>query len=76
MNKYSVGEIIEMAVQTERLGYQFYTEMAERFKDDQKLNELCGTLALKERATRRFSISSRKPRARRKSKAPMNSAST
>ena len=50
MNKYSVGEIIEMAVQTERLGYQFYTEMAERFKDDQKLSELCGTLALKEKS--------------------------
>ena len=48
MQKYSVGELIEMAVQTERLGYQFYTQMAERFRDNQALAGLLSTLAAKE----------------------------
>lgn len=49
MQGYSIGEIIEMAVQTERLGYLFYTEMAERFAENQRLAKLFGTLALKEK---------------------------
>ena len=48
MEKYSISEVIEQAVQTERLGYQFYTTMAERFKEDNGLKKLFGTLAAKE----------------------------
>jgi rubrerythrin len=50
MERYSVGEVIEMALQTERLGYQFYTEMGERFRDDHGLKDLFDTLALKEKS--------------------------
>jgi len=49
MNRYSINEIMEMAVQTETLGYQFYTGMAERFKKDEKLAKLFTTLASKEK---------------------------
>ncbi len=49
MERYSVEEVIEMAVQTERLGFQFYTEMAEKFKENEKLKDLLHTLALKEK---------------------------
>ncbi len=49
MNKYSINEVLEMAVQTEKLGCQFYTSMAERFKEDQGLVKLFSTLASKER---------------------------
>jgi rubrerythrin len=49
MNKYSIEEIMEMAVQTERLGYQFYTGMAEKFKKDEGLVKLFTTLASKEK---------------------------
>jgi rubrerythrin len=48
MNKYSIDEIIEMAIQTEALGYQFYTRMAEKFKKDDGLVKLFTTLAKKE----------------------------
>ena len=40
MEKYSISEVIEQAIQTERLGYQFYTAMAERVKDDSGLKKL------------------------------------
>ncbi len=49
MNKYSIGEIMEMAIQTEKLGFQFYTGMAEKFKKDGGLAELFMTLASKEK---------------------------
>ncbi len=49
MKKYSIDEVLEMAVQTEKLGYQFYTGMAERFKSDAGLVKLFGTLASKEK---------------------------
>lgn len=49
MEKYSISEVIEQAIQTEKLGYQFYTTMAERFKEDSGLNRLFETLAAKER---------------------------
>jgi rubrerythrin len=49
MNKYSIEEIIEMAVQTEKLGYQFYTGMADKFKKDDGLVKLFTTLADKEK---------------------------
>ena len=49
MNKYSINEIMEMAVRTETLGYQFYTTMAEKFKKDDGLSKLFTTLASKEK---------------------------
>ncbi len=50
MNKYSIDEIMEMAIQTERLGYQFYTGMSEKFRKDDGLVKLFTTLASKEKA--------------------------
>jgi len=51
MNKYSINEIMEMAIQTERLGYQFYTSMAGKFEEkDKDLSKLFNTLATKEKA--------------------------
>ena len=49
MNTYSIEEIIEMAVRTETLGYQFYTTMAEKFKKEEGLTKLFTTLASKEK---------------------------
>ncbi len=49
MNKYSINEIMEMAVRTETLGYQFYTTMAEKFRKDDGLARLFTTLASKEK---------------------------
>jgi rubrerythrin len=49
MNKYSIDEIMEMAVQTEVLGHQFYTGMAEKFKKDNGLVKLFTDLASKEK---------------------------
>ena len=49
MQKYSIRELVEMAVQTERLGYAFYTEVARKFENDDALQELFATLAKKER---------------------------
>jgi rubrerythrin len=48
MEKFSIREVLEQAVQTEKLGYQFYTGMAERFKDNGELLKLFSTLAEKE----------------------------
>jgi rubrerythrin len=48
MEKYSIGEIIEQAIQTEQLGYQFYSSMSERFKDNLDLKKLFDTLSEKE----------------------------
>ena len=48
MEKYSIGEIIEQAIQTEQLGYQFYSSMSERFKDNLELKKLFDTLSEKE----------------------------
>lgn len=48
MEKFTIREVIEQAVQTERLGYQFYTTMTERFRKDEKLAKLFTTLAEKE----------------------------
>lgn len=49
MNAYSIDEILEMAVQTEKLGYQFYAGMADRFKKDAGLVKLFTTLASEEK---------------------------
>jgi rubrerythrin len=48
MQRFSVREVIEMAVQTERLGQGFYTDMAERFGEDGGLKDLFGRLAAME----------------------------
>jgi rubrerythrin len=48
MNKYSIDEILEMAIRTETLGYRFYTTMAEKFEKDDDLVKLFTTLASKE----------------------------
>jgi rubrerythrin len=56
MEKYSVTEVVEQAVQTEKLGFDFYTTMAEKFKENGGLKELFDTLALKEKShEQRFS---------------------
>jgi rubrerythrin len=49
MSKYSIDEVLEMAVQTEKLGFQFYTGMAEKFKSDSGLVKLFTKLASKEK---------------------------
>ncbi|RJQ47255.1 MAG: hypothetical protein C4538_05415 [Nitrospiraceae bacterium] len=48
MEKYSIQEVVEQAVQTERLGYDFYTRMSGKFGEDAKLKKLFETLAAKE----------------------------
>jgi rubrerythrin len=48
MTMYSLSEVIEEAVQTEKLGYQFYSEMSKKFGENAQLSELFDTLALKE----------------------------
>ncbi len=48
MEKFSVHEALELAIQTEKVGYQFYTEMAARFSDSEELVSLFKTLAAKE----------------------------
>ena len=53
MNKYSIDEVMEMAIQAEKLGYQFYTGMADKFKKDAGLANLFSTLASKEKTHER-----------------------
>ncbi len=48
MAKFSLSEVIEEAVQTEKLGYQFYTSMSRKFRENGELRELFDTLAVKE----------------------------
>ncbi len=48
MERFSVREVIEQAVQTEKLGYQFYTTISEKFREEEGLNKLFSTLASKE----------------------------
>ena len=49
MNKYNINEVLEMAVQTEKIGYQFYTTMAKKFEKDAELAKLFNELAAKEK---------------------------
>jgi len=49
MKGFTITEIVEMAVQAERLGYKFYTAMSKRFKKQKELKELFDTLAEKEK---------------------------
>jgi rubrerythrin len=48
MENYSINEVIEQAVQTEKLGYEFYVSMANRFDKDEKFRKFFETLAVKE----------------------------
>jgi rubrerythrin len=48
MGDYSVSEVVEQAVQTEKLGFDFYTQMAQKFADNEPLKNLFDTLAVKE----------------------------
>lgn len=48
MERFSIREVIEQAVQTERLGHHFYIAMAKRFGDNEGLRKLFETLAVKE----------------------------
>jgi rubrerythrin len=48
MTTYSVREVIEQAVQTEKLGKEFYTKMAEKFRDKAELRKLFELLAAHE----------------------------
>ena len=48
MENYNIDEIIEQAIQTEKLGYAFYTRMADKFEKDEKMKELFNTMASKE----------------------------
>lgn len=49
MEKYSVREVVEQAVRTEKLGYEFYTSMMQRFTENKPLQEFFGSLANKEK---------------------------
>jgi len=48
MERFSIREAIEQAVQTERLGYRFYSTLAQKLKKEEDLNKLFITLAAKE----------------------------
>jgi rubrerythrin len=48
MTTFSVREVIEQAVQTEKLGKEFYTKMAEKFHDKAELKKLFELLAVHE----------------------------
>jgi rubrerythrin len=48
MHKYSIQEVLEQAVQTEKLGCQLYLGMAKKFEKDDKLRKLFEILAVKE----------------------------
>ena len=48
MVKFSVREVVEQAVQTEKLGKEFYTKMAEKFHDKAELKKLFELLATHE----------------------------
>ena len=54
MNTYSIDEIIEMAIRTETLGYQFYTTIAEKFKKDEGLAKLLLHWLPRKRFMRRY----------------------
>jgi rubrerythrin len=48
MEKFSVREIIEQAIQTEKLGNEFYKKMAVKFHDNKELKKLFETLSAHE----------------------------
>ena len=48
MEKFSIMEVLEQAVQAEVMGYDFYTAMAEKYSKNEGLRNLFQTLAQKE----------------------------
>lgn len=60
MESYSAHEVIEQAIQTERMGFNLYTKMAEKFVDNAQLNELFKKLAAKELDHEKIFINLRK----------------
>jgi len=48
MEKFSIREIVEQAIQTEHLGKEFYTKMSEKFHDNKELTKLFEILAAHE----------------------------
>lgn len=50
MERFSILEVIEQAVQTEKLGNQFYTTVAKKFEKNEGLRNLFEKLAVKELA--------------------------
>jgi len=48
MVKFSIREVVEQAVQTEKLGNEFYTKMAKKFEDNNELKKLFELLAAHE----------------------------
>lgn len=48
MGKFSIREVIEQAVQTEKLGNKFYITMAKKFKENNELGKLFEILASQE----------------------------
>ena len=48
MKTFSIREVIEQAVQTEKSGFDFYSSMAEKFKENSELKKLFTLLATHE----------------------------
>lgn len=48
MERYSIREVVEQAIRTERLGYEFYTTIANKFERNDGLKKLFDTLGKKE----------------------------
>lgn len=57
MENFSVTEAIEQAVQTEKLGNEFYTMMSEKFEDNEPMKNLFNTLAAKEKMHEKIFLS-------------------
>lgn len=49
MTSFSVREVLEMAIQTEKLGARFYINMADKFKQNEEFRKLFNLLAEKEK---------------------------
>lgn len=56
MGTFTVSEVIEQAVQTEKLGNEFYNQMAAKFEKNEELRKLFETLAIKELHHEKFFI--------------------
>lgn len=48
MERFSIREALEMAIRTERLGFTYYNELAEKFKNNKPIHELFTKLAERE----------------------------
>ncbi|HMK50114.1 MAG TPA: ferritin family protein [Thermodesulfovibrionales bacterium] len=48
MIAFSIREVVEQAIQTEKIGNEFYTSMAKKFHEENELKKLFETLAAQE----------------------------